>query len=119
MFERRATRQIHVGNVAVGGGAPITVQSMTITKTADVEGTLQQIAISSQTDLSKFDEGGNGGFRLGPQESKLPGCLDPRVHTLVSQRGDEKLKSRFRIQFGQRFGRRVRPRALVFREHRL
>jgi (E)-4-hydroxy-3-methylbut-2-enyl-diphosphate synthase len=32
-----------VGNVAVGGGAPITIQSMTITKTADVEGTLQQI----------------------------------------------------------------------------
>ncbi len=41
--ERRKTRQIMVGNVPVGGGAPITVQSMTITKTADVEGTLQQI----------------------------------------------------------------------------
>ena len=41
--KRRHTRQIHVGGVAVGGGAPITVQSMTITKTADVEGTLQQI----------------------------------------------------------------------------
>src|SRR5687767_12566414 len=40
---RRLTKQIHVGNVPVGGGAPITVQSMTITKTADVEGTLQQI----------------------------------------------------------------------------
>lgn len=40
---RRATRQIHVGAVAVGGGAPISVQSMTITKTADVEATLQQI----------------------------------------------------------------------------
>jgi (E)-4-hydroxy-3-methylbut-2-enyl-diphosphate synthase len=43
LTERRATRQIHVGGVAVGGGAPVTVQSMTITKTADVEGTLQQI----------------------------------------------------------------------------
>jgi (E)-4-hydroxy-3-methylbut-2-enyl-diphosphate synthase len=41
--ERRATRQIHVGTVPVGGGAPVSVQSMTITKTADVEGTLQQI----------------------------------------------------------------------------
>ena len=40
---RRVTKQIHVGSVAVGGDAPITVQSMTITKTADVEGTLQQI----------------------------------------------------------------------------
>jgi (E)-4-hydroxy-3-methylbut-2-enyl-diphosphate synthase len=40
---RRPTRQIHVGTVPVGGGAPISVQSMTITKTADVEGTLAQI----------------------------------------------------------------------------
>ena len=40
---RRATRQIMVGKVPVGGGAPVSVQSMTITKTADVEGTLQQI----------------------------------------------------------------------------
>jgi (E)-4-hydroxy-3-methylbut-2-enyl-diphosphate synthase len=42
-YERRATRRIMVGNVPVGGGAPITVQSMTTTKTADVEGTLAQI----------------------------------------------------------------------------
>jgi len=42
-YERRQTRQISVGKVAVGGNAPISIQSMTITKTADVEGTLQQI----------------------------------------------------------------------------
>jgi (E)-4-hydroxy-3-methylbut-2-enyl-diphosphate synthase len=45
--ERRPTRQIRLrhpsGDVLVGGGAPITVQSMTTTKTADVEGTLTQI----------------------------------------------------------------------------
>src|SRR3984957_17657895 len=40
---RRKTRQISVGSVKVGGDAPISVQSMTTTKTADVEGTLQQI----------------------------------------------------------------------------
>src|ERR1700724_3921120 len=40
---RRKTRQIMVGSVPVGGDAPITVQSMTTTKTADVEATLQQI----------------------------------------------------------------------------
>ena len=40
---RRKTRQIAVGAVKVGGDAPISVQSMTTTKTADVEGTLQQI----------------------------------------------------------------------------
>jgi (E)-4-hydroxy-3-methylbut-2-enyl-diphosphate synthase len=40
---RRITRALHVGGVQVGGGAPVTVQSMTTTKTADVEGTLAQI----------------------------------------------------------------------------
>ena len=42
-FPRRDTRRITVGDVPVGGGAPVSVQSMTTTKTADVEGTLQQI----------------------------------------------------------------------------
>ena len=40
---RRPTRQISVGSVKVGGDAPVSVQSMTTTKTADVEATLQQI----------------------------------------------------------------------------
>ncbi|GCD41918.1 flavodoxin-dependent (E)-4-hydroxy-3-methylbut-2-enyl-diphosphate synthase [Streptomyces paromomycinus] len=41
---RRRTRQLHVGAVPVGGGAPVSVQSMTTTLTADVDATLQQIA---------------------------------------------------------------------------
>ncbi|WP_257478439.1 flavodoxin-dependent (E)-4-hydroxy-3-methylbut-2-enyl-diphosphate synthase [Acidipropionibacterium jensenii] len=41
---RRRTRQIRVGDVLVGGGAPISVQSMTTTKTHDIGATLQQIA---------------------------------------------------------------------------
>ena len=36
--------QIKVGNVAIGGGAPVVVQSMTLTKTHDVEATTAQIA---------------------------------------------------------------------------
>ena len=43
MFERRMTRSVDVGGVQVGAGAPISVQSMTTTKTADVEATLEQI----------------------------------------------------------------------------
>ena len=42
-FARRKTRQLMVGKVAVGGDAPVSVQSMTTTKTADVDGTLAQI----------------------------------------------------------------------------
>ena len=41
---RRPTRRIKVGKVPVGGGAPVSVQSMTTTKTTDINGTLQQIA---------------------------------------------------------------------------
>src|SRR6202043_1322865 len=41
---RHKTTQVMVGNVAVGGGAPIVVQSMTNTDTADVEGTVAQVA---------------------------------------------------------------------------
>ncbi|MEU9057037.1 flavodoxin-dependent (E)-4-hydroxy-3-methylbut-2-enyl-diphosphate synthase [Streptomyces sp. NPDC048384] len=41
---RRPCRQLVVGDVLVGGGAPVTVQTMTTTNTADVDATLQQIA---------------------------------------------------------------------------
>ena len=43
MYERRKSRQIHVGRVAVGGGAPVSIQSMTTTKTDDVDATLIQV----------------------------------------------------------------------------
>ena len=42
-FPRRLTKQVMVGDVPVGGGTPISVQSMTVTRTADHEATLQQI----------------------------------------------------------------------------
>ncbi|MGE5838784.1 MAG: flavodoxin-dependent (E)-4-hydroxy-3-methylbut-2-enyl-diphosphate synthase, partial [Deltaproteobacteria bacterium] len=42
-MRRKKTRQIHVGKVPVGGGAPIAVQSMTNTDTRDVEATVRQI----------------------------------------------------------------------------
>jgi (E)-4-hydroxy-3-methylbut-2-enyl-diphosphate synthase len=42
-IKRRVSRQIHVGNVAVGGDAPISVQSMTNTDTCDVSATVAQV----------------------------------------------------------------------------
>ncbi|GGK02469.1 flavodoxin-dependent (E)-4-hydroxy-3-methylbut-2-enyl-diphosphate synthase [Luteimonas terricola] len=41
---RRATRQVLVGKIAVGGDAPVVVQSMTNTDTADIDGTVKQVA---------------------------------------------------------------------------
>lgn len=44
MLNRKKTRQIIVGGIKIGGGAPISVQSMTNTKTENIEATLKQIA---------------------------------------------------------------------------
>ena len=43
MFERKLTRQISVGKVKVGGDAPISIQSMTNTKTHDAAATIEQL----------------------------------------------------------------------------
>ena len=43
MMERKITRQISVGKIKIGGGAPISVQSMTNTKTTDTKSTVEQI----------------------------------------------------------------------------
>ena len=43
MFKRKKTRMIHIGQVAIGGGAPISVQSMCNTKTTDTKATVAQI----------------------------------------------------------------------------
>ena len=49
LADRRRTRQIKVGKVLVGGDAPVSVQSMTTTLTADINATLQQIAALTAT----------------------------------------------------------------------
>jgi (E)-4-hydroxy-3-methylbut-2-enyl-diphosphate synthase len=43
VIERRPTRRLYVGGIPVWDGAPVTVQSMTTTKTSDVDGTLAQV----------------------------------------------------------------------------
>lgn len=43
MKDRKQTKQIHIGGIAVGGGAPVVIQSMNNTKTADVKSTLAQL----------------------------------------------------------------------------
>ena len=47
-IQRRKTIQVKIGNVLVGGGAPVVVQSMTNTDTADIPGTIQQVAQLAQ-----------------------------------------------------------------------
>ncbi len=50
-FPRRQTRQVKVGNVAIGGGAPVSVQTMTKTDTRNVEATLNQLRQLHEEDV--------------------------------------------------------------------
>src|SRR5258708_9974483 len=44
LIQRRKSVTVRIGNVRVGGDVPVVVQSMTNTDTADIEGTIQQVA---------------------------------------------------------------------------
>ena len=50
MMKRRVSRQINIGGVAIGGGAPVVVQSMTNTDTRDVRSTIKQIKELEEVD---------------------------------------------------------------------
>lgn len=47
------TKQIMVGGVAVGGGAPVTIQSMCNTKTEDAGATIEQILLQAQDQIGR------------------------------------------------------------------
>ncbi len=55
LANRRKTRKVRLGTVEIGGDAPISVQSMTTTKTADIDATLQQIAslVATGVDIAR------------------------------------------------------------------
>ncbi|MGC8498091.1 MAG: flavodoxin-dependent (E)-4-hydroxy-3-methylbut-2-enyl-diphosphate synthase [Acidimicrobiales bacterium] len=82
---RRRTRQISVGSVKVGGQAPVSVQSMTTTKTADVEGTLQQIyaLAAAGADIVRCtcnDQAAAEGLALIVPRSPVPIVADIHFH---------------------------------------
>lgn len=81
MFPRRKTRQIRVGGVAVGGGAPIVVQSMTKTDTRDVRATVAQIrrlerAGSEIVRLAVPDRGAAKALREIKKKARVPLIAD-------------------------------------------
>jgi (E)-4-hydroxy-3-methylbut-2-enyl-diphosphate synthase len=78
---RRRSRQIMVGSVAVGGDAPVSVQSMTTTVTADVDATLQQIAelTAAGCDIVRVavpSQDDAAALRLIAAKSKIPVIAD-------------------------------------------
>ena len=84
-IERRQARQIHVGPVAVGGDAPISVQTMTNTPTTDVAATVAQITRCAEAGadivrVSCPDEASTRAFREIVRESPVPLVADIHFH---------------------------------------
>ena len=84
-IERRPSRQIRVGDVLVGGGAPISVQSMTNTLTSDAAATLDQIrqleeAGADIVRVSCPDEDSTKAFRTIAREARVPLVADIHFH---------------------------------------
>ena len=84
-IERRPSRQIMVGNVPVGGDAPISVQTMTNTITSDVKGTLDQVIRSANAGadivrISTPDVESTAALRDIVRESPVPIVADIHFH---------------------------------------
>src|SRR3954465_3874618 len=85
MITRRQSRKIRVGNVEVGGDAPITVQSMTNTLTSDAAATLEQIrqleeAGADIVRVSCPDTDSTAAFKTIARESRVPLVADIHFH---------------------------------------
>jgi (E)-4-hydroxy-3-methylbut-2-enyl-diphosphate synthase len=84
-IDRRVSRQIHVGPVPVGGGAPITVQSMTNTPTTDVAATVAQIRRMEEAGadivrVSCPDEDSTAAFAQIVRQVNVPLVADIHFH---------------------------------------
>ncbi len=82
---RRKSRQIHVGNVPVGGDAPITVQTMTNTDTTDVKATIEQIqrTVDAGVDIVRVstpDAASTAALKEIVKESPVPIVADIHFH---------------------------------------
>ncbi|KKC26249.1 flavodoxin-dependent (E)-4-hydroxy-3-methylbut-2-enyl-diphosphate synthase [Sphingomonas sp. SRS2] len=84
-IQRRQSRQIMVGNVAVGGGAPVTVQTMTNTPTDDVRATIDQIRRCEEAGadiirVSCPDEASTAALKQIVRAAKVPIVADIHFH---------------------------------------
>ena len=111
------TRQIHVGGVAIGGGAPIAIQSMLNTKTTDVDGSLAQIRALKTAGcqiarLSVQNREAARGFAQIAAESELPLVADIHFDYKLAIAAAEGGASKIRINPGN-IGGEDRVKAVV------
>lgn len=117
VIQRRRSRQIHVGAVAVGGDAPISVQSMTNTPTHDVRATIEQVqAIAAAggdiVRVSCPDEASTAALREIVKESPIPVVADIHFHYKRALEAAEAGAACLRINPGN-IGKRERVREVV------
>ena len=111
------TRQIHVGNVAIGGGAPVVIQSMLNTKTTDVEGSLHQIRQLQEAGceivrLAVMNMEAARGFAQIAKESPLPLVADIHFDYKLAIAAAEAGAAKIRINPGN-IGGEDRVKAVV------
>jgi (E)-4-hydroxy-3-methylbut-2-enyl-diphosphate synthase len=85
MIQRRVSRKIRVGSVEVGGDAPITVQTMTNTLTADAGATIDQIRQVEEAGcdivrVSCPDEASTAAFKIIAKAARIPIVADIHFH---------------------------------------
>ena len=120
---RKQTRQIHIGSVALGGGADVSVQSMTNTKTSDASATLAQIARLAEAgcDIVRCavpDTAAAEAMREICKNSPIPVVADIHFDYKLAMASVEAGVSKIRINPGN-IGSRERVRAVAdaCREH--
>ena len=87
-MERKITKEIHIGDRVIGGGNPILIQSMTNTKTEDVDATVAQIRQLTQAGcdiipLCCSDYGSGMCFGRNKKAGGDPGSLQTFILTIV------------------------------------
>jgi len=102
---RRRTRQVLVGNVKIGGGAPISVQTMTKTKTSDVRGTLAQIEKAAEIgcDIVRVtvnDKEASEAIREIVRQSSLPIVADIHFNHVFALKAIEANVAKVRLNPG-------------------
>ncbi len=119
------TKQIQVGNVAIGGGAPVSIQSMLNTRTTDVEGSLSQIRALAAAGcqiarLAVPDPEAARGFAKIVEKSPLPLVADIHFDYKLALAAAEAGAAKIRINPGN-IGSEERVRAVVdcCRMHRI
>jgi len=125
MTARRKTRRIRVGTVSVGGGAPISVQSMTKTDTGNVRATLAQIRSLAREGceivrVAVPDEAAVRAFRRIKSSSPIPVIADVHFHHRIAIACAEAGADALRINPGNIGGERKTLEVLrAARSHRI